>query len=364
MPPRRKKQKSRLAQFSYALRYRVGEYAVRGFIAALPLIPFGLLLRFTNLLAWVAFGFLRTYRTRMEENLVAALGQEIHAPSERKALVWRAWKNFARGVLDTTAVMHFSRGKILATVAVEGEKHLERALGKGRGVLALSAHLGSFTMIGARLAAGGFPFSVVVKQPRDRRFARLIDAYRAQLGIHTISAKPRREAVRGILKALRENRIVLVIADEFKSGDVMVDFLGGRYPAPRGPATLALRTGAVTLPMFATRRADDSLLLTIGNAIEPVECPELEDSVTATTAVYTGCLEAAIRRYPDQWNWLGLARDGRVSRAEMARRKAARHGAGKRGHGPAHQGKTSSESTADSNKEIQREIPIRKGVEI
>jgi KDO2-lipid IV(A) lauroyltransferase len=111
-------------------------------------------------------------------------------------------------------------------VAVEGEKHLERALGKGRGVLALSAHLGSFTMIGARLAAGGFPFSVVVKQPRDRRFARLIDAYRAQLGIHTISAKPRREAVRGILKALRENRIVLVIADEFKSGDVMVDFLG------------------------------------------------------------------------------------------------------------------------------------------
>ncbi|HXK30936.1 MAG TPA: hypothetical protein VJ646_22040, partial [Candidatus Binatia bacterium] len=120
MPPRRKKQKSRLAQFSYALRYRVGEYAVRGFIAALPLIPFRLLLRFTNLLAWVAFGFLRTYRTRMEENLVAALGQEIHAPSERKALVWRAWKNFARGVLDTTAVMHFSREKILATVAVEG----------------------------------------------------------------------------------------------------------------------------------------------------------------------------------------------------------------------------------------------------
>ncbi|MDP2606762.1 MAG: lysophospholipid acyltransferase family protein [Deltaproteobacteria bacterium] len=351
MPPRRKRKRSRLAQFRYASRYRVGEYAVRGFIAVSPLIPYGLLLRFTNLFAWVAFGVLRTYRTRMEENLVAALGEEIRAPNERKALVWRAWKNFARGVLDTTAVMHFSREKILATVAVEGEEHLERALGKGRGVLALSAHLGSFTMIGARLAAGGFPFSVVVKQPRDRRFARLIDAYRAQLGIHTISAKPRREAVRGILKALRQNKIVLVIADEFKSGDVMVDFLGGRYPAPRGPATLALRTGAVTLPMFATRRADDSLVLTIGNAIEPVERPELEDSVTATTAVYTSCLEAAIRRYPDQWNWLGLPRDGKVSRAEMARRKAAPHGASKRGRGSA-QAKSPSESAAAHNKEV------------
>ena len=46
---------------------------------------------------------------------------------------------------------------------------------------------------------------------------------------------------------------MLVIADEFKSGDVMVDFFGMKLPAPRGPATLALRTGAVTLPMFATR---------------------------------------------------------------------------------------------------------------
>jgi hypothetical protein len=43
---------------------------------------------------------------------------------------------------------------------------------------------------------------------------------------------------------------------------------------------------------------------------------------------------------------------------------AARHGASKRGHGPVHQGKVSSESTADSNEEIQQEIPIRKGVEI
>ena len=352
MPLRRKKKRSRLAQFSYALRYRVGEYAVRGFIAALPLIPYGLLLRFTNLLAWVAFGFLRTFRTRMEENLVAALGQEIRAPNERKALVWRAWKNFARGVLDTTAVMHFSREKILATVAVEGEKHLERALGKGRGVLALSAHLGSFTMIGARLAAGGYPFSVVVKHPKDRRFAQLINEYRAQIGIHTISAKPRREAVRGILKALRENRIVMMIADEFKSGDVMVDFLGLKAPAPRGPATLALRTGAVTLPMFATRQADDSVVLTIGEAIEPVQLPDLEASVTATTALYTACLEAAVRRYPDQWNWLGLPREDRISRQELWRRIRARRGGGKRRHRATTQAKSPGEPAAAHNKEV------------
>ncbi|MGH7816607.1 MAG: lysophospholipid acyltransferase family protein, partial [Candidatus Binatia bacterium] len=197
---------------------------------------------------------------------------------------------------------------------------LQAALKKGKGVLALSAHLGSFTMIGARLAASGYPFSAVVKHPAHKRFAQLTDDYRAQVGIHTIPAKPRREAALGIIKALRQNRIVLVIADEFKSGDVLVDFFGLKMPAPRGPATLALRTGAVTLPMFATRQPDDSLLLSIGQPIEPVTRDDLEASVLATTTVYTRHLEQAIRRYPSQWNWLGLPRQGdKMSRAEMAR---------------------------------------------
>jgi KDO2-lipid IV(A) lauroyltransferase len=284
--------------------------------------------------------------------LVAALGGEIPAPEERRDLVWRAWKNFARGVLDTTAMMRLSREELISTVPVEGEEHLKRALAQGRGVLALSAHLGSFTMIGARLAAGGYPFSVVVKQPKDRRFAQLIDDYRTQIGIHTISAKPRREAVRGILKALRQNRIVMMIADEFKSGDVMVDFLGLKAPAPRGPATLAIRTGAVTLPMFATRRADDSVVLTIDEAIEPVQLPDLEASVTATTALYTACLEAAVRRYPDQWNWLGLPREDRISRQELWRRIRARRGGGKRRHRATTQAKSPGESAAAESKEV------------
>ena len=313
---RRVKPRSRL----YVLRYRIGEYSLRGFIALLPYIPFRLVEIFASFLAWATYTVSRRYRQRMEDNLTAALGKEIPRAEDRKALVKRAWLNFALGVLDTAAVMHYSKRDIIDRVKFEGEEHLRQALAMGKGVVGISAHLGRFTMIGARLAASGYPFSVVVKHPGDERFARLTDDYRTQLGLHTIPAKPRREAVRGILKALRENRIVMIIADEFKSGDVMVDFFGMKLPAPRGPATMAIRTGAVTLPMFATVQPDDSILLSVGAPIPAVERDELEDSVVATTALYTACLEAAIRRYPDQWNWLGLPnRNGTMSRAELAR---------------------------------------------
>jgi len=297
-----------LGYFLYDLRYRMGEYALRGFIRCLRYIPFRAVEIFTSLTTWAAFYLVWPYRRRMEENISATLSDEIPDLAERKALAWRAWRNFARTVLDTTAILHCSKEQIIARVGLVGEEHLATALKKGKGVLALSAHLGSFTMIGARLAASGYPFSVLVKHPAHQRFARLTDDYRSQIGIHTIAAKPRREAVRGILKALRQNRIVLVIADEFKSGDVLVDFFGLKLPAPRGPATLALRTGAVTLPMFATRQADDLLTLSIGAPIEPVIRDDLDASVLATTALYTRHLEQAIRRYPSQWNWLGLPR--------------------------------------------------------
>jgi len=293
-------------------------------VTLLPWVPYRLLVAYTSFNAWVTFGLLWQYRNRMVENVGMALSDQFPTLEQRKALAWRAWQNFARGILDTSAILHFPKQKIIDTVSLEGEEHLRSALAKGKGVLALSAHLGSFTLIGARLAAGGYPFSVVVKHPGDYRFARLIDDYRTQLGVHTISAKPRREAVRGILKALRQNRIVLVIADEFKSGEIMVDFMGQKSPAPRGPATLALRTGAVTLPMFATRRADGSSLLSVEPPIEPVQHEQLEESVLATTALYTRHLEEAIRQYPDQWNWLGFPRNGRLQGTGTTRPKRRR----------------------------------------
>jgi KDO2-lipid IV(A) lauroyltransferase len=220
--------------------------------------------------------------------------------------------------------MHDSKEKIRSSVAFEGEDHLRRALEQGRGVIALSAHLGNFAMIGARLAAAGYPFSVVVKQPKDERFARLIDHYRAVVGMQTISAKPRREAARQILKVLRRNEVILVIADEFKSHGVEVEFLGRTAPAPRGPATLALRTGAAVLPTFVTRDREDRLTLRIGAEIKLVKTGDLQGDVAANTSLFARHLEAMVRRYPDQWNWLGFHRDGRISRSEMDKEIEAR----------------------------------------
>ena len=304
------KEHSPLERSLYGIRYRIGEYCLRGFVFLLPCIPRSLLALVTAAAARLTFVILWRYRKRMEKNISLAMGAEFSRPQTRKATIRMAWRNFARGIYETACAMTSSKEKICSMVAIQGEEYLRQALAKGKGVIALSAHLGNFTLLGARLAAAGYPFNVVVKQPRDQRFARLIDDYRARVGIKTISAKPRREAARQILKTLKGNQIVLVIADEFKSGGVEVEFLGQTAPAPRGPATLALRTGAGVLPMFLARDHRDRLTLQIGPEMKLIKTGNLQEDVAENVKLFTCQLENMVRRYPDQWNWLGFPKDG------------------------------------------------------
>lgn len=312
------KRKRRLSNFLYWLRYRIGERCLRGFVAVFPWLPFPLLCAFTKLASHLTLILLRNYRKRMEQNLSLVMADRFPTAEGRRAVIRTAWRNFAQGVLETAWSVHASKEALCSMIALQGEEHLKRAAEKGKGIVALSAHLGNFALIGARLVAAGYPCSVVVKQPRDQGFARLIDHYRKRVGVKTISAKPRRESVRQILGALRQNEVVLLITDEFKSGRVKVEFLGRTSHAPRGPATLALRTGAAVLPMFMVREPRDGLTLHIGSEVDLITTGDLPENVAANTALFSRHLEMMVRRFPEQWNWLGFRGDGWRPRNRLA----------------------------------------------
>ena len=237
----------------------------------------------------------------MEENVSMAMSDQFLPVKRRKTVVRMAWRNFVWGLYETACALYTSTDTICASVAIEGEEYLKRALEKGKGVIALGAHLGNFTMIGPRLAAAGYPFSLLVKHPPDQRLTRLLDGYRAKVGVKTISAKPRRQAARQILGALRRNEVVLVLPDVFKPGSVNAQFLGAPVYIRRGPVSLALRAGAAVVPMCVTRDAEDHLTLRISPEIDLVKTGDLQEDVAANLTLFIRHLEVMVRRYPDQW---------------------------------------------------------------
>jgi KDO2-lipid IV(A) lauroyltransferase len=188
-------------------------------------------------LAGVGFYFGRGFRNRSVSNIQVAFGTAIDAPAATR-IAQQSLRNFFRASVEIAALINVSDEDLRARITVDGRANLDAARAKGNGVLILSAHLGNFFLVGSRLAVEGVPIFVLVNQPRDSQFARLMDDYRLQVRQKTIHAKPRREALRELRAVLRRNETAVVIADEYRKGNgIQVQLFGRTVIARRGPIT-------------------------------------------------------------------------------------------------------------------------------
>jgi len=184
-------------------------------------------------LAKVGFFLFRGFRRRSVANIRIALGDRLSG-SEIEAVARQSLRNFLRACVEIGVALESSDDKVKAGIPIVGRKHLDAALARGKGVLLLSAHLGNFFLVGCRIAVEGLPAFVLVNQPRDGRFAALMDEYRLEARQKTIHARPRKQALRELAAVLRRNEIAVMIADEYRRGSgIEVPLFGKKVIARR-----------------------------------------------------------------------------------------------------------------------------------
>jgi KDO2-lipid IV(A) lauroyltransferase len=273
---------------------------------AARILPRRFFLSLSAVAADVTFYLSPGFRKRSTGNLRRAFGNRFDA-KESRSLVKESLRNFFRSFFEMGLALEQTPEQMRAEIPIQGREHLAEALAKNAGVIALSGHLGNFFLLGTRLAAEGYSTHVLIKQPKTGTLARIFDHYRLEIGQKTIHARPRREAFRELIQVLRLNEVAVVIADEFRSGSgIYVSFFGRTVLARRGPATLALRTGAALVPTYLIRDLGGTLKLIVEPEIELVKTGDIKTDVTENTQRITQCLERTVRSYPDQWNWMNI----------------------------------------------------------
>jgi Kdo2-lipid IVA lauroyltransferase/acyltransferase len=289
---------------------RIGYAATQfGFTAgclAMRVLPRKWIFFLSDVLASIAFVLFRRFRTRSSTNVRLALGDNLDS-AETGAIVRGSLRNFFRSCVEVVGALESSIEAFCSEIPISGREHLDVALAKGNGVIVLSAHLSNFFLIGTRLAGAGYTTHVLVNPPKDRDFAQLMDDYRWQVRQRTIHARPRREALNQLHLVLRRNELAVVIADEYRKGNgIPVPLFGRTVQARRGPATLALRTGAAVVPVCMVRQSDDSLKLIIEPELDLVRSGETKVAIRENTLRLTQWLERTVCKYPDQWNWMNI----------------------------------------------------------
>ena len=290
--------------------YRVWEGLWRLLVRIMRVMPPN---RFMRLSAPVLGSLARcaVSRRRIVAVMDAAFG-DAYTPAAKRGLARGVQQRVAENILDCLVQMGYPE-RLPEVLDVHGREHLEAALAKGRGAIALSFHLGNFALLTAAMGVAGHPVHSLLRFLDDERLMKLMLHHSRSFFTELIPSLPRREAVKRILSTLRDNGTVLMLADNLKRGELETTLFGQPVRTARGAVSLALRTRAPVLPVYLLRGYSGRLRLVIEPEMEMERTGDLSADLAANTSGIMRLLEDLVRRYPDQWYWLtvNLPRRGR-----------------------------------------------------
>ena len=135
-------------------------YAVRTFINLVNALPRRSALSFSGWLGGFAYLAARSPRRMTLANLTRAYGDDLTSRQIRR-LGRNVFRELGRNAVDVARLPRVTAENVDDLVRADGLPYLESAYGKGRGVVAVSAHLGNFELMGTFLALKGYAVTVV-----------------------------------------------------------------------------------------------------------------------------------------------------------------------------------------------------------
>ncbi len=259
-------------------------------------------IKFLQTLSLSGFYLVRSERQKTIKHLTMVYGKE-----KNERAIYRMAKavffNLGRNMTDAFRLPCYNSRNIDQIVQAKGLEKLDQALKKGKGVLALTGHVGNWELIAAYVAMKGYAANVVGAPIYDPRLDELVVNNRLQSGVKYIA---RGSATREIIRALRRNEAVgLLIDQDTKHVDgVFVNFLGEKAYTPVGPVMLAMKTQAAVVPIAIHIQTDNSHLIEVDDELDLVFTEDESFNRIHNTQLCSDAIEKFIRKYPTQWVWM------------------------------------------------------------
>jgi KDO2-lipid IV(A) lauroyltransferase len=220
-----------------------------------------------------------------------------------RAAVAATFDSYARYWLEMFRLPHETRRGDLAThFDVEGYEHVEAGIAAGHGVILALPHLGGWEYAGAWVTHDkGQRLLVVVEPVEPPDLFEWFVEVRAAMGMEVVALGPK--AAGASLRALRDNWLLALVCDRDLRGDgVEVEFFGEKTTMPAGPATLALRTGAVIVPVAVYFRPRGGHHAVVRPPLDTTRRGTVRDDVVRITQSLATEFEGLISAEPQQWH--------------------------------------------------------------
>ncbi len=220
-----------------------------------------------------------------------------------RRLARRIYATYSRFIVELMRLPGMPADAPLDLVKSDAERGIDSFTGlwegyraQGRGIIAVSGHIGSIEVFAGAFAARGQPTYGLADDTAYPELFELLNRQRARWGVGIIPWRNLRETYR----VLRIPAVLGLVVDwGYRSDGVPVRLFGRWTALPAGPAQLAARTGAAIVPVVNRRRPDGTYLASHGDPIEVADASPAE--ILGATQAIADALEAMIAVAPEQW---------------------------------------------------------------
>src|SRR3989440_8567500 len=282
----------------------MGEWTWRGFKAIQSLVerlPRSWAYALADVAARVAWWFSPLARPRLEYNLKIACPELRDDTVALRHLSKVNFRNHAKAYADLMQLPGARIEAMRPLLKVKGLEHLEAVRSLGKGVLAVSCHMGSYEVVAAIWSATLAPVSFFAEEVEPRALFEWYRDTRARLGISVLTLDM--GGIRKVLQALREQEMVITAIDrDITETGYLMPFFGKLAPIPLAPAAIALRLGTPLFPVCVYRLPDDTFMAEGGPLVYATSTGNARaDQVRATEEVLRH-MERFIQQHPEQWH--------------------------------------------------------------
>lgn len=283
-----------------SIRYRL-EFAAISIVAWLARwLPYAWAVSLGRAIGTLAAKGLKLRKSVALDNLQRAYRDKTTAELEH--IFIECWRHFGRVGMELARLPRLDLKFIERYVNTDNHTVLENALSQGKGVIMVSGHFGNWEIMGASLALMGYPVTYVVTTQSNKMVELWMDRMRESAGIEIV---PRRDALRGVLSALKRNRAVAILCDQAAGeAGVIVPFFGRPASTPRGPAVFHLKTGAPVVFAAAPREDSGRYRLVMEDFKFDDFTGDRESDTQLIMKKISWRLEQEVLQKPEQWLWL------------------------------------------------------------
>ncbi|MBT9149453.1 MAG: Phosphatidylinositol mannoside acyltransferase [Dehalococcoidia bacterium] len=236
-------------------------------------------------------------RAAIADNMRHVLGSEADDAALKQA-VRGVLRNTAKNYFDLIKIPHMKLNDIESCITVHGWHNLEDALKKGKGVILVTAHLGSFDIAVQIFAVRSIKTTVLVEPLEPPSLLKFITALRESNGVAFVPAQS--GVLKVLIQSLRRGEAVLLACDrDIASNGLKSNFFGEETILPGDAVRIAMRTGATVVPVFNLRRGDDRYDVYFEPAIDVI--PAGSGAVARNMEQVAHVMEKYIRSCPEQW---------------------------------------------------------------